>query len=380
MQKFMGHIIGSAVIAPLIAVTCACALLWRQPDLVGFLMLIGIVLVCIYQSWKLVKGGSVEAFENRNDAQHGLNADRAHEITDLLSAILPLWRKHIESVKGQTESAVEQLVTSFSSMVGEFDKAGFDGISSNENTMKAEATISLLQLCKKELTPVIDSLVKMIQSKDELLACIRNLASSTAEMELMANEVSQIAAQTNLLALNAAIEAARVGVHGRGFAVVAGEVRKLSQQSASTGKHIIDRVNQVSSITKVAVSAAERASVHDRKILEISGTVVKDVLSHVENLGDSADQMRKYGNVIRADVERLLISLQYQDRISQILGVVSNDIAKMHEGVTHQGSEALPDKKQWLNDLRATYTMRDERLNHGGVAARENDGEGTTFF
>jgi methyl-accepting chemotaxis protein len=218
----------------------------------------------------------------------------------------------------------------------------------------------------------------MIESKDELMVCIRELAESTIDMKNMANEVSQIAAQTNLLALNAAIEAARVGVHGRGFAVVAGEVRKLSQLSASTGKNIVERVSHVSSIINTAVATAERSSVQDRRVLEVSGNVVRDVLSHVENLGDSAEQMRKHGNIIRTDVENLLVSLQYQDRVSQMLTVVINDVNKMHQNVSHLGSEALPDKEEWLKDLHATYTMREERVIHG--KKDENDGDGTTFF
>jgi methyl-accepting chemotaxis protein len=221
----------------------------------------------------------------------------------------------------------------------------------------------------------------MIDSKDELLHCIRDMARSTADMHTMATEVRQIAAQTNLVALNAAIEAARVGEAGRGFAVVAEEVRRLSRSSAETGKNITERVAQIGDVVKQALSAADRATINDKKVLEVSGAVVGDVLSHVETMGDAATKMREHGNVIRNDVENLLVSLQFQDRISQVLQVVSADIQRMQDAMRQIGDGILPDTESWMNELQSTYTMTDELRNHGDPKlAIENESTEITFF
>lgn len=340
-----------------------------------------IVFATSYLGWQLHASRLRQTILEQQDENLRNSAALVYEVAHLLSCILPLWNTHVGSVKQQAENAVGQLISSFSSMINQFDLAGFGEVSNTDASQNTDATITLLQLCKKELTPVIDSLAKMIASKDELLTSIRDLANSTAEMQNMAHEVGQIAAQTNLLALNAAIEAARVGPQGRGFAVVADEVRKLSHLSADTGKRIGDRVNQISVIMKQALNAADRATLQDRKVLEVSGAVVRDVLTHVENMGDSAEQMRHYGKIIRNDVENLLVSLQFQDRISQILDVVSTDINKLQESVAHIDQEQLPSSEQWIESLQSTYTMQDEYRAPGETIEPDAGGETEiTFF
>lgn len=376
-QPVFAYISGAAI--------CLLALIlaWQQPSFLTFSLVVLIGIVTVLMVTTLLRSFAVQESLEAEDDKLQLDAELAHRLSDLLQNILPLWNSHVETVKTHSEQSVQQLIMSFSSMVHEFDKAGFGGVSNVElNAAKnSDATITLLQLCKKELAPVINSLSQMIDSKDELLNCIRDLAKSTADMNNMAHEVGQIAAQTNLLAINAAIEAARVGIQGRGFAVVADEVRKLSQLSAETGKRMGERVHHISEVMKIALSAADRSAIQDKKVLEVSGAVVRDVLSHVETMGDAAQQMRHHGNVIRSDIEDLLVTLQFQDRISQILQVVKNDIAKLEKTAAEFNNGNFPETATWLDELKNTYTMHDEHRSHGsgGAAAVSNDSE-ITFF
>jgi methyl-accepting chemotaxis protein len=348
---------------------------------VAIAVLLGLVSAIIYLGVALFNCRAAIAVLQQEDADASVNGAIVNDVSDLLQNVLPVWNTHVGSVKQKTEEAVSQLINSFSSMVNEFDQAGFGGVSNVDQSKASDATITLLQLCKKELAPVITSLSKMIDSKDDLLHCIRDMAKSTADMNNMANEVRQIAAQTNLVALNAAIEAARVGPEGRGFAVVAEEVRRLSRSSAETGQHMTERVAQISEIMKQALIAADRATVNDKKVLEISGSVVSDVLSHVETMGDAATQMRHHGNVIRNDVENLLVTLQFQDRISQILDVVITDINKLQDTVSQIGQQDLPRTEEWMEALQGTYTMTEELHSHGGKNGKvEIESTEITFF
>ncbi len=302
--------------------------------------------------------------------------------SDFFKAVLPVWQSHIVSVKEKTETAVIQLIESFSSLVGQFDAAGFSSKIGESSSEQHQSTMHLLDLCRDDLQPLIEQLEKMLNNKSEMLEAIGGLATSTADLKDMAHSVGVIAAQTNLLAINASIEAARAGVHGRGFAVVAGEVRRLSQISAETGNTISVRVNEISAVVRETLRAAQKANADDRAVLLKSGNVVKDVLGHVQALGQAAETMRQQGEVIRNDVENLIVTLQYQDRVSQILAVLDRDIGKLI--TTYEENLAFPDKDQWMKELETYYTMNDQHFNHAQTKPpSKNSGEDEseiTFF
>ncbi len=289
--------------------------------------------------------------------------DEAKPLSRLLASILPVWLHHVGTVKSQTEEAVNQLATSFSSISEQFEVAGFKGTNVS-TTERQDTTISLLTLCERQLQPVIRSMTSILDGKDALLASVRELSKATSELQDMATGVGSIAAQTNLLAINAAIEAARVGVAGRGFAVIAKEIRSLSQMSAETAKQVTERMAHVTQIMKSTVEAAANASAHDKIAIELSGSVIEDVLTHVRALSVDAEKMRAQGGIIRNDIENLILNLQFQDRVSQIISVIDSDVSRLRDVI--DGDSNVPEPDAWLSDLQHHYTMDDQR--HGSAS------------
>lgn len=86
------------------------------------------------------------------------------------------------------------------------------------------------------------------------------LTRSVASIQQASNHISGISQKTKLLALNATMEAARAGELGRGFAVVAGEVKSFSQQTASTARDIVERIQDISQATDTAVEVSSALS------------------------------------------------------------------------------------------------------------------------
>lgn len=351
--------LGRWILAPLLIVFMAALPLWQSAPWVSWLSVVGVALLAGITVWCLVAQVQT-ANAKLAQAQRpvaGAAQYSVQELAMLLQEVLPAWQHHVDLVKAQTEEAVLQLTSSFASVLQQFDLAGIGGAGPVVN---AGDTIGLLALCERELQPVVLSLTSVIEGKDALMANIRNLANETLELQAMAADVRSIAAQTNLLALNAAIEAARAGAAGRGFAVVAAEVRMLSQRSAETGKHIGDRVGQIGAIMNATMRAAEGATVDDKRAVSLSGDLVEHVLGHVRKLGVSADSMQQHGLVVRREVEKLLMAMQFQDRVSQILCGVNNNMDRMQQALAQRETETLPGADEWLSALNQASSMDDQ--------------------
>lgn len=375
-QRKLFGLIPLLYLPPIIATTFACLPLFNRIGLLEGVALAGVASSTIWAAWKQSKQ------TDQNSQENDAALVESDDMGILLAGVLPVWQRHVESVRDQTETAISQLLTGFSSLVKQFDSAGFTGGAAREKTANAAVTINLLTLCERELGPVIKCLEKIIASKAELLDNVNTLAKATSELKDLAGEVSHIAAQTNLLAINASIEAARAGPAGRGFAVIAAEVRKLSQLSADIGSRITQRMSQISTTMKLTLDTATRAADHDREAITATGHVVEDVLGHVRELGTSAENMRSEGNQIRTDVENLLVALQFQDRIRQILEVVEADMAKLEQTVS-AGDANLPTPDSWLVELGAHYTMEDEHHSHSTSDVAKTtaaQSEEVTFF
>lgn len=329
--------------------------------------LAGIAATATLACWRARRASSApEAPTALDDEQADVAGPGLDGLSNLLTSLLPVWLQHVGSVKTQTEEAITGLVLSFSSIIEQFEAAGFKGAHGTSQTGET-VTISLLTLCERQLRPVIKSMSTILESKGALVASVNELSQTTSELQNMANDVTRIAAQTNLLAINAAIEAARAGESGRGFAVIANEIRVLSQVSAQTGRQINERIAQVTQIMRSTVDVAAEASEHDKVAIELSRSVVQDVLTHVREISQNAERMETQGNIIRADVSRLLINLQFQDRVSQIISVIANDIERL--GTAAASEQPLPPAEQWLADLQSQYTMKDQRQNHAQPAS-----------
>ncbi len=366
--------IASRCLPAMVASGFAALPLWNDAGILEVLAFGGVVACTAWSAWRHSR--KADAARRRVEAAAPVRRSH-HEMKGLLTGVLPVWARHVQSVKEQTDTAVAQLLTSFSSLLQQFESAGFTGRKAQENDSK-QVTISLLTLCERELGPVINCLENVVGSKVELLDHVRTLSVATGELKDLSDEVRKIAAQTNLLAINASIEAARAGQAGRGFAVIAEEVRQLSQLSANIGARITQRMSEISETMALTLNAAAKAADHDRDAITSSGNVVEDVLGHVRELARSADDMRAHGNNIRSDVENLLIALQFQDRIRQILEVVETDIARLEHGLGVDGT--LPSLEQWLAELESRYTMDDERQSHGGAGNAGASSDDVTFF
>jgi methyl-accepting chemotaxis protein len=201
----------------------------------------------------------------------------------------------------------------------------------------------------------------------------------------MAADVASIAWQTNLLALNAAIEAARAGEAGRGFAVVATEVRMLSNRSADAGKHIAQQVSRISAAIAATCEAAGASMRDETRAVQASEQMIGNVLSSLRGVTDalvqSSDLLQRESSGIQAEVADALVQLQFQDRVSQILAHVQQNIARLPSYLGEDLQLQPLDARPLLAELESTYAMAEERTLHTSTPQPAlQQAEEITFF
>ncbi|MES2674758.1 MAG: methyl-accepting chemotaxis protein [Pseudomonadota bacterium] len=297
---------------------------------------------------------------------------------ELIQEILPLWQRQTALAQHQIEQSITELAKRFSHI--------YERLQDSITTSKATATgmngenglHEVIDYASNELGELVKTLHRAIQQRDELLSEINELSKITSELSSMGADVAGIASQTNLLALNAAIEAARAGEYGRGFAVVADEVRTLSSRSGETGARIGKRIEQANGALQKTLERTTAYAQEDNKRLNHSETSISQVLAKFQQSGigilQSAQLLEQESAQVQTDIAEVLVNLQFQDRVSQILNHVINDMQKLNGIIDKQkinlknGNEIETiNVNEWMTELHRTYTTLEQVAVHKGV-------------
>ena len=312
-------------------------------------------------------------------------------LPEVCEEVLPIWSGQIEMARTHTEAAITDLSMRFANLSQRLS-AAVAASAADAGGGSHAGLVELLRDSQHALDSIVTSLRSSLAFKGKMLEQIQALSRFTDDLKKMAQDVGDIAGQTNLLALNAAIEAARAGEVGRGFAVVADEVRKLSNMSGETGKKITTTVETVNQAIASTLQVSQQYAEQDNAMLANSEQVIASVLdkfgSATTALSAAAENLRNESQQIGGEIAEVLVALQFQDRVSQMLGHVRNDLDKLERQLQEAGQlraggalTAL-DARAWLEQLAQTYTMPEQHALHGAghAAAAAQEDSGITFF
>jgi len=320
------------------------------------------------------------AAEARLAAEQARNPACQCGLERICSGVLPVWSRQLEAARSHTEEAITELAERFAAIAQRVEMA----VAASQGQDEGGGLVALLDSSQSELDSIITSLRAALTSKESLLHEVMALANFTEQLRAMAQDVGNIAKQTNLVALNAAIEAARAGEVGRGFAVVADEIRKLSSLSGETGKRIGETVATVNAAIANTLTISREYARQDEETLVGSGQVIERVIGQFHDaaarLVGSAQQLRGESQAVGQEIAQVLVSLQFQDRVSQMLEHVGSDLDRLERSLAERGPASL-DLDGWLAELARTYTMPEQHAVHRGESARgAADASAITFF
>ena len=399
-SSYYGFIISGLLWLTFVITTSAGYVINTHPDLV-FFVLIASSLVLIMWARRLINQRIASVI---NKYQHNseilVKGAEYENIIDALEetviSVAKLSTGQINESREQLEEAITSLTLRFADLVERINVTiqasestkDVDGVYGNENNT---GSVNIFDSSRNQLNKLVSQMKKSVTSKDEMLEKMNELSTSVAGLKSMAESVEKIAAQTNLLALNAAIEAARAGEMGRGFAVVADEVRELSRQSGETGDRISKMVSRITGTMSETLESAENSVAEERETSDKAGEVVQDVMQCFEaltkNLAESSEILRKDNVGIQDEVSDILHSLQFQDRVSQILSHVSSSLnsfsATVEDGMNSRQTEGQLQvicKDSIEGMLMKGYTTDEQRRLHGQVQVEDNTDNEIEFF
>jgi len=300
------------------------------------------------------------------------------EAADCLSEAAALWLTHLHTAQTQMREATEELLAGFSDILTQLDQIVASGPQAHEQEASRAA---VLVRCESDLNGLMENFAAFVQSREQILGSVQGLAQQSGGLQDMVEEVAKLARQTNLLSINAAIEAARAGDSGRGFAVVAAEVRRLSGESGNTGRRIGQQIDELRTQMGEALDCARSRAEADGQVIDASGATIQSVIHDVEDvvkqLHERATALGAHGESVRHQVEQMMMSFQFQDRVQQIMEQVNRSIeqaVQQVDGALRQGQRL--DRARWQQLLQAGYTTEEQRAAHGQSGSRSTPGAG----
>jgi len=319
-------------------------------------------------------------------ATQALEAPAVQALQQRLDTAAGHWTAHLGLAQTQMAAAVGQLLDGFNQILGELDGL----ILQRDDDAAMTERVNMLASCETRLLGLLQTLDGFVQSRDAVLGAVRGLSQASASLRDMAEDVGKLARQTNLLSINAAIEAARAGESGRGFAVVAAEVRRLSGESGQTGQRIGGQVEQFATRMQDALAQADEQATRGSCAIASSEQTIRSVVADVDGavaeLHEQALALRRRGEVVRAQVQQLMLAFQFQDRVHQILGQVSSSIQSAAARLQSALAEGrVPDAEEWAALLAAGFTTLEQQALAAGAPAASTQAAApssteTTFF
>ncbi|MEG2290040.1 MAG: PTS transporter subunit EIIC [Clostridium sp.] len=283
---------------------------------------------------------------DNSSKQSELLYDTSSKLTSDLDDINNDLETSLDNSKNQFTSleAITHIISKFkvdlSHIIEDVDEVG----------KRAEEVSSFSSYGEKELVNVDKAIKNTSESFSSFTGLMEATYGSINEINVLIDSINDISNMTNILALNASIEAARAGEAGRGFSVVASEIRKLSEDTDTILKEIIDKVNiitnNISFMDNAKNGLGEQIDIqekHSKLMIDLFnkiGTLVKSVTEKAENVKLVTEDIKDKNEVIENKViDSRNISkgqLEYTDKIlhfSQDLNQVSKEMNKTSDQI-----------------------------------------------
>lgn len=294
----------------------------------------------------------------------------------LVGEVLPVWCRQIESARSHSEESVGNILASFSSISDRLEQA-VQMTQGNKLSLSSHSADEMVQSNDVALAQMLAPMRQAMQARDQVYAKLDMLGEAMSDLRQISLQIKQLARRINMVALNASVEASRAGELGSGFMVVAQEVRQLATQSGDAANKMMSRTNGIDVELQELRNQAAAQDTSDEALRDQAAANARQVISGLLNsLGDmnrSSRELQDAGAAVHEEFERVLMNFQTQDRLSQMLCCVMDDINRLNDWLQQGGDLSAAQAGEWLARLDASYTMEEQRSEHHGNASIQRE-------
>ena len=296
--------------------------------------------------------------------------------------VLEVLERQLADVNHDVESSVVGVCNGFHGMAQRAQAA----VNSAQDVVgigsESHGGVGLIDEIQKVLNYLLAGVKLSCDFSQEISEKLELLEKRLASVESELKAVEKIANKAKLVALNGQIEAARLGEKGLGFSVVAQETRTLAANAAETSDIIGVSIKELAGDLRTASEKIKERAQGDSKLFaeserKANGLLTDLQISHNQML-QSIERTSEISGQLRDDIGRSVMSMQFQDRISQRIGHVISTMNGLVGYVMPDNAHQLEplarlQSDHWLAEFAASYTMDSERqAMTGGSQSADN--------
>ena len=294
--------------------------------------------------------------------------------------------KQLKQTSQQIESSVVEVCGSFYGIAERAKEtvartAGFLGQEGGQQAGKRSFE-ELIENCGGTLVRILNATEESGQISRRAIERIQQMDAASQKISSSLAQLEQIAKGNKMLALNARIEAAHAGEQGVGFAVVAGEVLSQAERSQQVADQVYGLIADLRSLAGSALVDLQQMNDQDHKRLDQSK---HEVDASLQELQAAHGEMKKMltgmsedGALLANDIGAAVRGLQFQDRTSQRIAHVIEDLDALH-GKLADRFGTVSDGVNAVEEEFSAYTMHEEREVAGIQGAESAQGDVELF-
>jgi methyl-accepting chemotaxis protein len=312
-----------------------------------------------------------------------------HPAESQLARFLPrfgLMSKQLKQTSKMIEDSVVEVCRSFQGIASRAKEtvsrtAGFLGREREAHSTQPSFE-RLIENCSATLVKILNTTEEAGEVSRRAIERIQQIDKASQLIGAALLQLGQIARENKMLAMNARIEAAHAGVHGAGFAVVAKEVVSQTERSQKVTAEVTALIKDLRGLADSTMQDLKRTNEQEHQRVERCRQEVNETLRDMQAAHDEMKAeltgMTEASTLLANDIGAAVRGLQFQDRTSQQIAHVIQDLETLHDRLSIGITAPLTGELS-SDDGFAGYTTVEERQVAGIAGAEAAAGDVELF-